>query len=170
MESSRRRKHVAAPIDEVGTTFEAGGFVQYWLGNSFRIRTEARKGIGGHRGLVGSVSADFVVRDGDKYVVSVGPRLSVSDRDYQNAYFGVTPGAAARTGLPVYRTGNGIHAVGVASGASYSLNDRWGLIGYVKYDRLVGDAGRSPLIRAYGKRDQLAGGLGLTYTFGRSVR
>lgn len=167
LESSRRREHVRAPVDEVGTSFEVGGFVQYWLGEAFRIRTEARKGLGGHRGLAGSVSADYVVRDGDRYVISVGPRLSVSDDTYQGAYFGVSPGAAARTGLPVYRPGSGVHAVGVASGATYALNERWGLIGYAKYDRLVGDAGRSPLIRAYGERDQLSGGLGLTYTFGR---
>lgn len=167
LESSRRREHVGAAIDEVGTTVEVGGFVQYWLGKSFRMRTELRKGIGGHRSIVGTIGADFVVRDGDKYVISLGPRLSVSDRDYQAAYFGVNPAAAARTGLPVYRPGNGVHAIGVASGASYALSDRWGLIGYAKYDRLTGDAGRSPLIRAYGKRDQISGGLGLTYTFGR---
>jgi outer membrane protein len=167
LESSRRRKHVGAAVDEVGTTVEVGGFVQYWLGDSFRFRTEARKGIGGHRSLVGSVGADFVMRDGDKYVFSVGPRLSVSDRDYQNAFFGVSPAAASRTGLPVYRPGSGVHAIGVASGMTYALSDRWGLVGFAKYDRLTGDAGRSPLIRAYGKRDQLSGGLGLTYTFGR---
>ena len=69
--------------------------------------------------------------------------------------------------MPTYRPGSGIHAVGAASGATYALNERWGLIGYLKYDRLVGDAGWSPLIRAFGKRDQLSGGLGLTYTFGR---
>lgn len=170
LQSSRRRRHVSAPIDEVGTTVEVGAFVQYWLGDSFRVRAEGRKGIGGHRSIVGSVGADFVARDGDKYVFSIGPRVSVSDRDYQIAYFGVSPGAAARTGLPAYRPGSGVHAVGVASGASYQLDQRWGLIGYAKYDRLTGDAGRSPLIRAYGKRDQFSAGLGLTYTFGKQVR
>lgn len=167
LESARRRRNVGVPVDEVGTTVEAGAFVQYWLADSLRIRAEARQGIGGHRSLVGSVGADYVVRDGDKYVVSFGPRVSLSDRGYQDAYFGVNPAAAARTGLPAYRPGSGVHAVGVASGATYALDKRWGLIGYVKYDRLVGDAGRSPLIRAYGKRDQLSAGLGLTYTFGR---
>ena len=145
----------------------AGGFVQFWLSDSFRIRAEGRKGIGGHRSLVGSFGADFVARDGDKYVFSIGPRVSLSDRDYQAAYFGVNPGEAARTGLPVHRPGSGVHAVGVTSGMTYSLNERWGLVGYVKYDRLVRDAARSPFIRAFGKRDQISGGLGLTYTFGR---
>ncbi|WP_066793916.1 MipA/OmpV family protein [Sphingomonas soli] len=170
LESSRRRKHAGAPIDEVGTTFEAGAFVQYWLTGSFRIRAEGRKGVNGHGGITGSLSADYVVRDGDKYVVSVGPRLGLSDRTYQQAYFGVSPGASARTGLPIYRPGGGVHSVGVASGATYALDERWGLIGYVKYDRLVRDAERSPLIAAYGKRDQFSGGVGLTYTFGRIAR
>ena len=36
---------------------------------------------------------------------------------------------------------------------------------YAGYDRLVRDAGASPLVRRYGSRDQFSGGLGLTYTF-----
>ena len=39
------------------------------------------------------------------------------------------------------------------------------MFGYARYERLVGDAGNSPLIRQFGSRDQLSGGVGLTYTF-----
>lgn len=170
IEGSRRRRHVGANIDEVGTTVEVGGFAQVWLAPAFRVRAELRQGIGGHRSLVGSAGADFVARDGDRFVFSAGPRVSFSDRGYQNAYFGVTPRAAAATGMPVYRAGSGIHAVGVTSGVIYALNSRWSLLGYAKYDRLIGDAGRSPMVRRYGARDQLSGGLGLAYTFGGGTR
>lgn len=167
LESSRRRRDVGAPMDEVGTTVEVGGFVQYWLTPAARIRTEVRKGLGGHRSWTGSVSADYVIRDGDKYVFALGPRVTLSDRDYQTAYFGVNSREAAAVGLPAYRPAGGVHAIGATTGMTYSLSNRWGLVGYAKYDRLVGDAGRSPFIRTYGKRDQFSAGLGLTYTFGR---
>lgn len=167
IEGSRRRRETGISMDEVGTTIEAGGFAQLWLGSSVRVRIEGRKGLNGHGAWVGSAGADFVARDGDRYVFSIGPRVRLSDRDYQTTYFGVNTGEAARTGLRQYRPGGGVHAVGVSTGLTYALGERWGVIGFAQYDRLVGDAAKSPFIRAYGKRDQLSGGLGLTYTFGR---
>jgi outer membrane protein len=41
---------------------------------------------------------------------------------------------------------------------------------YARYERLVSDAGRSPLIRTYGSRDQISAGLALSYTFRLSKR
>ena len=69
------------------------------------------------------------------------------------------------SGLPVYRPGGGIHAVAAASGLSYQFNPRFGLFGYARYERLVGDAAKSPIVRDLGSRNQLSGGLGLSYTF-----
>lgn len=109
-ESGRSRKEAGVAIDEIGGTVEAGGFVQYWLTRSIRVRTEVRRGIGGHRSWVGSVGADYVVRDADKYVFSLGPRVGLSDSNYQAAYFGVNAREAANTGLPAYRPGTGAHS------------------------------------------------------------
>ena len=165
LEGSRKRKETGVAMDEIGTTIEVGAFAQVWLGDAIRIRAEGRRGIGGHKAWVGSVAADFVARDGDKYVFSIGPRVALSDSDYESAYFGVNTREATATGLPYYRPKSGAHAAGVASGLTVSLTERWGVMTYAKYDRLIGDAADSPFIRAYGKRDQFSGGLGLTYTF-----
>ena len=58
-----------------------------------------------------------------------------------------------------------MHGVAVASGVTYALSNRWGLFGYARYERLVGDAAKSPIIRELGSRNQLSGGVGLNYTF-----
>ena len=166
-QGKRRRVDTVAPMDEVGFSLEAGGFVQFWVGKSVRLRAEGRRGLSGHRAWVGSVGADYVIRDGDKYGFSVGPRVNLSDSKYQATYFGVNPGESARTGLSVYRPKGGVHSVGAIAGANYQLGGRWGLVGYVRYDRLVGDAADSPFIAAYGSRDQASAGAGLTYTFGK---
>ena len=163
--SSRKDSDVGAPLGKVKTTIEAGAFAQYQWGESIRLRAEVLKGIGGHKGLVGALGADHVWRDGDRYVFSVGPRILVSDGRHQRAYFGVTPAAASASGLPAYRPGGGIHGIALASGLSYQFNPRFGMFGFGRYERLVGDAARSPVVRELGSRNQLSSGIGLNYSF-----
>ncbi|NNM75547.1 MipA/OmpV family protein [Sphingomonas sp. ID1715] len=165
LQGSRKDKDVGVPIGKVKTTVEAGGFVQYQYRENWRLRAELRKGLGGHDGLIGDVSADFIMRDGDRYVFSIGPRVTITDKDYQRAYFGVTPAQSAATGLTSYSPGGGVQSVGGTAGLVYQFSDKWGAFGYARYDRLVGDAADSPLVRRYGSRDQFSGGLALTYTF-----
>lgn len=164
-QTKRREKDVGALVGNVGFTVEAGAFVQANLGPNFRLRAEGRKGIGGHRGLVGDLSADFVVRDTDTTVFSIGPRLRLANRRYQRAYFGVTPAVAVRTGLAAFDPDGGIRAIGAAAGLVHQFSYKWGMNAYAGYDRLVRDAGRSPIVRAFGSRDQFSAGLALTYTF-----
>ncbi|MFL6775528.1 MAG: MipA/OmpV family protein [Sphingomicrobium sp.] len=165
IQSSRKDSDVGAAVGKVKTTFEVGAFAQYEANDSWRVRADLLKGVNGHEGWVGSIGADKIWRDGDKYVFSVGPRVMFSDAKYQRAYFGVTPAVAVATGLPAYRPSGGIHALAMASGLSTQFNDRLGLFGYARYERLVGDAAKSPIVRELGSRNQYSGGIGLNYTF-----
>jgi outer membrane protein len=164
-EGRRKESDVGAPVGGIKRTIEAGAFVQYEWKDSFRVRAELLKGINGHKGLLGTISADKIWRDGDRYVISLGPRLLFSDGRYERTYFGVTSTVALATGLPAYRPGSGIHAVAAASGITYALNQRWGLFGFARYERLVGDAAKSPIVREFGSRNQLSAGIGVNYTF-----
>ena len=161
----RKNSDVGAPVGDVPTTFEAGVFAQYQKGDSFRVRGELLRGINGHEGLLGSIAADKIWRDGDRYVWSIGPRVLFSDGRYQRAYFGVSPAASLASGLPAYRPASGVYAVAVASGLSCQFNNRWGVFGFARYERLVGDAAKSPIVREFGSRNQLSAGIGLNYTF-----
>jgi outer membrane protein len=163
--SGRKNSDLDVPVGKVKTTIEAGAFASYQLTDSLYLRAEALKGLGGHKGVVGTIGADQIWRNGDKYVFSIGPRVLFSDSRYQRAYFGVTPAAALASGLPAYRPSGGIHGVAAASSMSYQFNPRWGVFGYGRYERLVGDAAKSPIVRELGSRNQLSGGLGLSYTF-----
>lgn len=165
LEHGRKDSKVGAPVGKVPTTFEAGAFAQYEATDSYRVRAEVVKGIGGHEGIVGTIGADKIWRDGDRVAVTLGPRVLFADARYQRAFFGVSAAASLATGLPVYRPGSGVYGVAMASGASYQLNNRWGLFGYARYERLVGAAAKSPIVREFGSRNQLSGGIGLNYTF-----
>jgi outer membrane protein len=165
LEPSRSAAKVGAPVDRVDTTLEVGAFAEYLLSSSLRLRGELLKGVNGHEGLVGSVGVDRIWRDGDRYAVTLGPRLLLSDGRYSRAYFGVEPQVAAATALPVFRPKGGIHGVALTGGASVQFGPRWGAFGYARAERLVGDAGKSPIVRTFGSRNQLSAGLGLSYSF-----
>ena len=164
-QSKRQEEDVGAPVGDVGFTVEAGAFAQAYLGDNFRLRVEGRRGLGGHDGWVGDVFADLVFRDEGTYVFSIGPRARWGDDNYHDAYFSVTPAVSAAAGLPVFDADDGFHSLGLYSGITYMIGRRWGLHGYAGYDRLIGDAADSPIVRTFGSRDQFAGGIGLFYTF-----
>lgn len=163
-QNKREEDDVGAPVGDVGFTVEAGGFVEIVPVRNLRLRAELRQGIGGHEGLVGDLGADFIVRDEDTYIFSIGPRARWGDNDFHDAYFGV-PVAIPASGLTAYDPGGGFYAVGAVAGLTYKLGRNWGLQTYVGYDRLIGDAADSPIVRAFGSRDQFTGGAGLWLEF-----
>jgi outer membrane protein len=162
----RTAADVGADLPKVGLTIEAGGFAQISLTPEVRVRVEGRKGLSGHKGWVGEVSADYIARQGDDWLFSIGPRVTLGDAKYSRAYFGVTPAAAATSGLPAYDPGGGVQSVGVTAGYLRQLGKRWGVAVYGRYDRLIGDAADSPVVRLSGSRNQPSVGVALTYTFG----
>ncbi len=165
-QGKRRERDVGAEVGNVPFTVEAGAFVETWLGDALRLRAEGRRGLGGHDGWVGDLGADLVA-ESQTSVFSIGPRVRWADDNWHDSYFGVTPAVAAQTGLAPFDPNSGIYAVsGVASARQqFGGGDRWGIHAFVRYDRLVGDAADSPIVAAFGSRDQYSAGLGLSYTF-----
>jgi outer membrane protein len=163
--AKRDPQDVGAAVEEVDISVEVGAFVNLNLAPWLRLRAEGRKAVTGHEGWNGDVSADFVLRGGDTTVFTIGPRARIADDRFHQAYFGVTPAVSLATGLPVYTPGGGVHAVGVAAGLTHQFTPSWGIFTYAAYDRLVGDAARSPIVRTLGSRDQYSAGLGISYTF-----
>lgn len=168
-EDARTAEDVGTDLPKVGFSLELGGVIKYELGDHFRIRGELRKGVTGHKGWVGTAGADFIFREGDRWLFSIGPRVTWGDDKYQDAWFSVAPEDSVPSGLPAYDAGGGIQAYGATASALTQISSRWGLSAYAKYDRLTGDAADSPIVLTYGSRDQFSFGAGLTYTFGRGV-
>jgi outer membrane scaffolding protein for murein synthesis (MipA/OmpV family) len=165
-EGARSAKDVGTELPKVKFSIEPGAFVSYQVSDGFRLRAEMRKGVTGHKGMIGMAGADFVMRDGDDWLFSAGPRVTWSDDTYQDAWFGVAPEDSAPSGLAAYDPGGGIQAYGATASFLKALTPALGIQTYAKYDRLVGDAADSPIVLQYGSRDQFSGGLALAYTFG----
>jgi outer membrane protein len=168
-EDSRTAEDVGADLPKIDWSVELGAVVKYELGDRFRIRGELRKGVTGHKGWVGTAGADVIFRDADRWLFSIGPRVTWSDDTYQDAWFSVAPEDSVPSGLPAYDADGGIHAYGATASAIVQFSRRWGLSTYAKYDRLRGDPADSPIVQVLGSRDQFSFGAGLTYTFGKAV-
>lgn len=152
-------------MDDVRWAIEPGAFVEFYPLDVIRVRGELRYGVTGHHGFVGNISADYIQRF-DRFTVSFGPRTEIGDSDFTNAYFGVSTGEALRNGrVNRYKADGGVKSVGLAAAVTYDLTDAWAVTGFGGYNRLVGDAGRSPVARTLGTKNAWTGGLGLAYSF-----
>ena len=163
IQGKRKLKDTANLLPEVKFSVELGGFVQVTPSEHFRVRLEGRQGVSGHKAFVADLGADYIARDGDNWLFSIGPRVSYASGKYQRAYYGVPVAVGT---LAAYRPGSGIQSYGGATSVRFELGGGVGIFGYGKYDRLVSDAGRSPYVRQFGDRNQWSGGAGLSFTFG----
>ena len=94
----RKPKYVGADVPRVGRTVEVGAFANYWVNENFRLHSELRRGVNGHDGWVADGGADLVLRDGDDWLFSIGPRVKWADGNFHDAYFGDHPGDRAGHG------------------------------------------------------------------------
>ncbi|MBN9789478.1 hypothetical protein DMP17_12825 [Pseudonocardia sp. TMWB2A] len=164
--TQRKGKDAIQGLSDVKFGMEAGAFAETYLAPMFRLRGELRQGIGAHKALTGDVAADFVVRTSDdKVTATIGPRMRWASGKYNRAFFGVDTADAAATGLPYYRPRGGVYAYGAMAGAYYNFNPSWGMFGFAGYDRLTGDAAKSPIVTHIGSRDQYSAGIAVTYRF-----
>jgi MipA family protein len=152
-------------LDDVKWAFEPGVFLELWPTNQIRARMEVRYGINGFNGFVGNLGLDFVQPWG-RFTFSGGPRLAWGDTDFTRAFFGVTFVEASINPLVTpYRPNGGVTSVGVAAAVSYAWSDAWTTTAFAGYNRLVSDAGNSPIVTSLGSRDQYILGMSLAYSF-----
>jgi outer membrane protein len=157
-------------LGDVKTTVELGGFVEYYPVDWFRTRGELRQGIGGHHGVVADFSADFIVPVIQHFTVSAGPRFTAESTKATSPYFGIDAAQALATGLPVFDAKGGAHSAGAGAQVSYRVDPRWEVHAYVEYQRLLGDAAKSPLVTVRGSPNQTTVGIGASYSFDVRIR
>jgi outer membrane protein len=167
LQESRDHRGKLQGLQKVDWAVEAGGFVDVWPAEWLRGHVEVRKGISGHHGVLGEAGVDLVANRSD-WNASIGPRIGLGDQTYMQQYFGVTPFQEANSPYidTTYRPDGGTRFYGAAASLSHRMDEHWRVTGDVSYHRLAGDAKNSPIIDVAGSKDQIAGGLGVFYTFG----
>jgi MipA family protein len=152
--------HVLAGLGNVDAAYELGTQASYrW--EHVRLVATLRYGIGGYSGLVGSIGADGVLQPSERLAIEFGPRLDFAGHDYMQTYFGVDADQSRASGYRAHNADEGLKSAGLKAQARLALSPDWALVGNFRYDRLVGDAGASPIVAA-GSPDQLTVGIGLS--------
>ncbi len=158
-------------LPEVDSSVEFGGFAKLNFKQvmtqidtlSFGVQFE--KATEGHEGYKASAQASYGLQFSRSFSMSVDASVQFADKKYTNAYFGVTPVGAAATGLPSYTASSGIEKAGAALSARYMFSPNWGVTGRVAYDRLLGDAAKSPIVKREGSENQFSGAVAVLYRF-----
>ena len=153
-------------------SLEGGVFADVWLApEQIRLRAELRRGMRGRDGVNGSLGGDYVHRYG-QFTFAFGPRLKFGNDTFMRNQFGVTVNdQMANPRYAAYEPKSDLYAVGAYGSATYKQNEHWSYTVHGGFDRLRGDAGRSPIIRSSsGSRDQWSIGAIISYTFGVGVR
>ena len=148
-----------AGLPDVKASVELGMGLGYTQRN-FEAWGTIRYGAIGHHAWVGELGANAILRPSAQLTLKIGPRVFFGDSDYANTYFGTI---AAGT-FPAYSAKGGALSVGIEAGATYALNDDWGIDGAVRWDKYLGDAKNSPIVRQ-GKDNNASLRLGLTRRF-----
>ena len=153
-------------LRKINWSVEPGAFLEYFPVSFIRARVEVRYALNGAEGIVGNAGLDFIAPV-DRWMFSVGPRLSFGDANYVRRYFGVTPSEAAANAIipSAYRPGADVTAAGVLGAVTYQWNETWATTAYAGYNRLIGEAGDSPIPRLIGSRDQFVFGASVSYSF-----
>lgn len=153
-------------MGNVSAAGEAGAFVEKRFGRrgAWRVRAEMRHGFGGHEGLLADASAAYRLTAG-RSIVSVGPRATFASAPFMRTYFGVDGEQSQRTGLAPYDPGAGIVSYGVGGVLIRPTGRRSAITVFAGFDRLGGEAGRSPLVRERGRRNQFSLGAGYSLRF-----
>lgn len=148
-------------LDPIDRGLEAGMRIG-WRTGPVRIYGAARKAIRGHRGVTGEVGVAVTARPAEDWTLTSAIEAQYGDRTFMEAYFGVSPEEAERSGYAEHAVGGGVKAHALTFEARYRVTDDWSMLGRVQAKRLVGDAADSPVVR---DRDQVWVGLGVVRSF-----
>lgn len=158
-------------LPKVKSTIEAGGFGKLNFkhvalqGDQLSFGVEFAKAFAGHKGYTISLQTAYGIQFNQSLFMSIDGKMSMSDKNYMNTYFGVDPVGAIATGLPAYTASAGFTKAEVGLNARYAFTPNWGITGRAAYGRLIGDAAKSPIVLQEGSKNQFSVGLGVLYRF-----
>ena len=146
-------------------TVEGGGFVRYDA-PFLSAKVELRRGLGGTNGLVFDALLDGKLRLSDSVFLSGGPRLSVTDGTFNQAYFGINAAQSFNSGYAQYYPGAGLRSVGFGASAVWRITEKLNGVAFGAWNRLTDVAAASPLVTGpAGSPNQFVVGAALSWRF-----
>lgn len=128
----------------------------------FVLTAAVRQGLGGHNGMIADFGAYVPLPAAKDLYVFAGPTVSVANAKYMKSYFGVTPSQAVGSPLTPFAAHGGLKDAGFGVTAVYLLGDKWIFVASGAFERLLGNAAKSPIVET---RSQFTLDLNLVYHF-----
>jgi len=143
-------------LRDVEEALELGGFVGMRV-DPWDVSFEIAKDVtDGHEGLSATLKGGYIQPINDRTTILLDALITYADDDYMESLFSIDLDNAARSGLRVYDAEGGIKDVGFGFAVSHTPFDRWHVMGFFGYSRLVGDAKDSPVVDDEGSADQFS--------------
>lgn len=132
-----------AGLPDIDATGELGAQLKYSVGNAFGY-VAARKGFGGHDGVVGEVGAKYRIKPTDRLTLWAGAEAGFGNETFVDRYFGV---ASQDPTVPGYAPDGGIYSHALSLEGRYALTDSLAVLGEARYTQLTGDAADAPFVQ-----------------------
>ncbi len=118
---------------------------------------QVRSAVSDAQGTLAVVGAYAPLEPTADLELTVLPTITWADARQTRAFFGVTPSAAQASGFPPYSPGAGWQNGAIEVGADWQFASRWHLIASLAYQRLLGEAARSPIVQSPNQMSVLVG-------------
>jgi outer membrane scaffolding protein for murein synthesis (MipA/OmpV family) len=135
-------------------------------GDELRFSVQATRDVSDvHQGWLGDAAVSYRLAVSKKFAVNGQASLRFADDKYARTYFSVNSAKAAASRLAPFAPKGGVKDIGLSLTTTYAISDRWSLIGFGGYRRLVGDFADSPIVKTAGDPNQFTGGIGVGFSF-----
>lgn len=104
----------------------------------------------------------YDLRIAEKTTLQSSIKTTYASPDYMEAYFSVSPSQSTRSGILVDDAASGFKSFGFQIMAIYRLDQHWGIHAGAGYDRLIGEAADSPVVK---DENQYRVSIGLSHNF-----
>lgn len=133
-------------LEDIDRAYELGLKATYNIGDTTAYAT-VRKGFGGHHGVAGELGATYRFETTDRMTFWAGLEAGYGNGEYNETYFGISDEEAARTDYDAYSADGGFNTAAFSLEGRYQLAPSTAITGEVRFSRLVGDAGDSPIVQ-----------------------
>jgi outer membrane protein len=153
-------------LEDVDAAVELGAFLSYNLPSWIFSISAAQDVADAHDGFVIDVGAGYRYKFQEQTTFVLFAKTTYASEDYMDTYFGIDTFDAARSGLPTFDAEDAAWKdVGGGLLVQHNLTPNWGLLGVIKYTRLLDDASDSPIVDEEGDDNQGLVGLIVNYRF-----
>jgi MipA family protein len=132
----------------------------------FTARIEATKGVsGGHNGSLFTGTLGVITPLSSDLTLISNVSATYMSKSYADSFFDISAAGSAASGLASYNAGSGFRDVGLGLTANYNLTGNLSVFALGRYNHIVGDAAKSPIVKDRGSANQFLAGAGLIYYF-----